>query len=143
MMSTEPGGYKGGSESASAFDVLLVDDEEFVLDVQRRMLERCGYACIGVSDGPEAIYAFRSHPEIQLVILDAVLPDDSSMVILRQLKAIKPSVKVIISSGLAREGAIKALLEAGADDFLAKPYLAHELLEHLKTVLVPAGHTPD
>ncbi len=117
--------------------VLLVDDEQFVLDVQRRIIHKSGLKCVAASGCVDAVAAIRMNPGIRLVILDAVLTDDSSMEVFKQIKAINPSVRVLVASGFSKDGPVQDLLDAGADDFLPKPFVANDLLQRMKAILAP------
>lgn len=115
--------------------ILIVDDESIVLDVQKRIVERAGYPCLTASSGTEAVEQLREHPEVELVVLDAILPDTSGASLFHKLKALRPAIKIIGCSGMRDEGPAQAIVEAGADDFLAKPFTASQLLERLCVLL--------
>ncbi len=115
--------------------ILIVDDESIVLDVQRRIVERAGYTCVTAGSGTEAVEELRNHPEVELIVLDAILPDRSGATLFHELKAIRPDMPIIGCSGMRDEGPAQAIVEAGADDFLAKPFTASDLLERVGLLL--------
>lgn len=119
--------------------VLLVEDESFVCDVQRRIVERSGFRCHTAGTGREAISQLMDHLEIDVIILDAILPDMIGVNLFRALKKIKPAVKVIVCSGMGEEGPAKAICDAGADDVMPKPFAADHLLERVRSVLERSG----
>ncbi len=123
------------SSAGSCPLILLVDDESFVLDVQRRMVERCGLSCLTARNGAEAVDQLTTNPEVDLIVLDAILPDMNGVDLFGRLKQIKPPVRVLVCTGLAGEGPGRELCMAGADDILPKPFTATQFLERLHAVL--------
>jgi len=115
--------------------VLLVDDEICVLDVETRIVERAGLRCLHARSGAEAVAVLRDHPEVALVLLDAILPDTSGERLFAALKEVKPSVRVIVCSGMAEHGPAQAMCDAGADDLVAKPFTAGDLMGRVQSVL--------
>ena len=80
--------------------ILLVDDEEYVRDLGKRILERAGYTVITASNGKEAleIYA-REQSDIGLVVLDLIMPQMGGEQMPRGTSQDQPEVKVVVSSG--------------------------------------------
>lgn len=115
--------------------VLLVDDDPFVLSVQRRIVTRYGFECLSAESGIEALEVLAARPEVDLIVIDAMLPDVSGAALLRELKALKPSVRAIACSGLVEDEPTQAMFEAGADDFIPKPFSAADLVGHMRSVL--------
>jgi DNA-binding response OmpR family regulator len=99
------------------------------------MIERHGLRCLTASSGTEAVRLLMDHPEIDLIILDAILPDMSGVSVFRSLKRIKPSVRVIVCSGMRDQGPAKAIHDAGADDIMPKPFTAKDLLDRVRSLL--------
>lgn len=115
--------------------MLLVDDEACVLDVETRIMRRAGIRCLHAKTGAEAVAALRDHPEVALVLLDAILPDTSGDRLFAALKEVKPSVKVVVCSGMSEQGPAKAMCDAGADGLVSKPFAARELAERVRLAL--------
>jgi len=115
--------------------VLLVDDDPLVLSVQRRIVTRQGFECLSAETGIEALEVLAARPEVDLIVLDAILPDVNGVTLLRELKAIKPTLKAIVCSGLIVDEPTREMLEAGADDFISKPFTAADLAGHLQSAL--------
>lgn len=119
--------------------ILLVDDDEVVRSVVRRMLERSGYTVALCSDGLEAVDYYRDHcTEIDLVILDLVMPVMGGKKAFPLIREINPDAIVLVSSGYSLEGEAQSLLDTGASAFLQKPFkrdklvhLIHDLLENV------------
>lgn len=122
---------RGGDET-----ILLVDDEESLRDMGREMLEKFGYQVITVSDGESAIQAYRQKgAEIDLVILDLVMPGMGGANCLKELLSVDPGLKVLIASGYALNGRAREALEAGAKGFIRKPYELAQLIGVVREVL--------
>jgi PAS domain S-box-containing protein len=113
---------------AGSGTVLVVDDEPMVLAFIEEGLKRLGYKVLTAVDGRQACEVYSSHfQQIDLVLLDMVMPDISGLEACRRLREINPNVKVILSSGHnSGEIAHEARL-AGAIGFIGKPYSLDEL----------------
>ncbi|HXF95920.1 MAG TPA: ATP-binding protein [Gemmatimonadales bacterium] len=113
--------------AGTAGTVLVVDDEEIVRSSLRRALTRFGYRVLEAWDGGTALAALQgADPPVDLVILDLVLPGGGAG-IFEVLKAIRPDVKVLVSSGYSPDEESARALAARADGFLPKPYEMAEL----------------
>ncbi|MFN4260857.1 MAG: PAS domain S-box protein [Gemmataceae bacterium] len=122
---------EGGRET-----ILLADDEELVSKLGRAILERYGYQVLVAHDGAEAVSTFSQRPnDIDLVILDLSMPKLGGPDALRQLRAIKPTIPVIISTAYTTDEELDAVRQAGADAFVPKPYRPAELARCVRTVL--------
>lgn len=108
--------------------ILLVDDQEPVRDVARDMLEALGYEVITASDGLEGVTRYRGMwRQIDLVVLDMVMPGMSGGDCYRRMKEINPDVRVVLSSGYSMEGAVQNVMSEGILAFIQKPYRMEEL----------------
>jgi PAS domain S-box-containing protein len=116
--------------------ILLVDDEEMVLNVGGRVLEKLGYTVIEAPGGKEAVDIFDKNKEsIELVILDMIMPDMGGGETYDRIKEIKPRVKVLLSSGYSIDGQATEIMKRGCDGFIQKPFKADELSEKLRKIL--------
>lgn len=123
--------YEGSNRT-----VLIVDDEELVRNTARNTLQRRGYRTIEAQDGREAVELFREFaPEINLVLLDLTMPFMNGQEVLRELKMIAPSVRVLLSSGFNEAEAIRRFTGQGLAGFLQKPYTARRLAEIVKRLI--------
>jgi PAS domain S-box-containing protein len=120
--------------------LLLVEDDERVRVVASRMLERLGYTVHGFADGPSAITAVERMIEIPpLLITDVVMPAMNGQVLAQQLKALRPSLKVLFTSGYTANVIVHhGVLEEGIE-FLAKPYSLDQLARRVRDVLDARG----
>ena len=120
--------------------VLLVDDEDFVRDVGRSMLERIGYRVLTASGGKEALERFEEHREqIDLVILDLVMPEMDGGAVFDRLREMDAGVKVLLSSGYSLSGQAAEILKRGCNGFIQKPFDLRTLSQKLREVIEPGG----
>ncbi len=121
----------GGTET-----ILLVEDEDFLLDLVRFLLESKGYKVYSAKDGLEAIEIYKSRKhEIDLVFTDLGLPGLTGMEEFIKLKEINSNVKVIFASGFFEPDLKSELLKTGAKGFVQKPYMSDDVLRTLREVL--------
>ncbi|MGB3612858.1 MAG: response regulator, partial [Elainellaceae cyanobacterium] len=114
--------------------ILVIDDDEAVLRSTQSLLENHGYATVAASDGAEAIAAYGQHSrDIQMVIVDIMMPTMDGLTLVRQLERMDPGLKIVAISGLAENQ--EAALSAGADSFLIKPYTLDNLLNQVGLLL--------
>ncbi len=116
--------------------ILLVDDEHTVRNLARNMLETLGYNVLTAKDGSEAIRMYQERKnEIDLIILDIIMPGISGGDIFNNLFGINPGVKILLASGYSREGQASDLLERGAIGFLQKPFHLSDLSKEVAEAL--------
>lgn len=116
--------------------ILFVDDEAALTQVGSRLLGRLGYRVIVAGSGQEAIEIYRrERDQIDLVILDMIMPGRSGGETYDLLKEINPSVKVLLSSGYSMNGQAKEILGRGCLGFLQKPFNLSDLSKKVRQVL--------
>ncbi len=116
--------------------MLLVDDDQAVLRTTSRLLRQIGYEVLVAASGEEAIEVYRAkQAEIELVLLDVLMPGLDGDGTFAKLREYDPGVRVLLISGRADEGRIAALLHAGARGFLPKPCGARSLQQAISDVL--------
>lgn len=122
---------RGGSET-----ILLVDDDKLIRDVGSRILQRVGYTVITASTGKEALEVYRSgSEEIDLVLLDLIMPEMGGARCLEGLLSLNPSVKVVIASGYSGDAHSRQTLESAAKGFVNKPFDIRRVLQVVRNVL--------
>lgn len=122
--------------------ILVIEDEETVMAVTRAMLEGLGYRVLEAKTGHEAIDVVNTFDgDIDLAMLDILLPDMSGNTIYPFLMEARPDLKVIVFSGYAIDGPAEEIIDAGAQDFLQKPFTLAGLSEKLRKVF--DGELPD
>jgi signal transduction histidine kinase/CheY-like chemotaxis protein len=116
-------------DGSSAGRILIVDDEESVRRLASRVLVHAGYDVAEVGDGPEAIDSFKQAPQAwHGVLLDVTLPTLDGVTVLERLRAVRPDIRVVVSSGWAAEEVIARLGHQPGVSFLQKPYAAAALV---------------
>jgi PAS domain S-box-containing protein len=118
--------------------ILIVDDEPLVMALARNALERAGYRVLSASGGLEALDVLEQNAEdVGLVVLDVTMPGMSCEEILKRLKAMRPNLPVILSTGHSEAEISGRFAGAGLAGFLQKPYTASQLAEKTKSAMQP------
>jgi two-component system cell cycle sensor histidine kinase/response regulator CckA len=113
-----------------------VEDESTLREYLKVLLEDKGYTVLLASDGSEGAELFSKHQEqIALVISDLGMPKLDGLGLLRKMKEMQPTVKVIMTSGLVDSDQQSEILAAGAREFLPKPYSGKEMLFRVREIL--------
>jgi CheY-like chemotaxis protein len=106
----------------------VVDDEKLILELAGSILKSQGHETILCADGYTAIDLYQKESEqIDLVILDMMMPNISGVETFAALRAINPSARIMLSSGYSKDGQAQSLLDAGAVDFVQKPFTISQL----------------
>jgi two-component system KDP operon response regulator KdpE len=113
--------------------ILVVDDEPQILRALRTTLRGAGYTVDTAATAEEALAAAAAHPP-EAVILDLVLPDGSGTDVSRELRTWLQA-PIVVLSAVGEERQKIAALDAGADDYVTKPFSVDELLARLRAVL--------
>ena len=131
------------SPTVGAGLVLLADDEEDVRGVVHAMLETLGYEVIEARDGLEAVEIFqRRAAEIDLVILDLVMPRLTGDAALARIRRIAPAVPAILVSGYDESGRIREIVASGFSGFLQKPFRRQDLGKKVRELLGVSDGSP-
>ena len=123
-----------------AMKVLVVDDERAVRDSLRRALELEGYEVELAGDGEEALERLSGSAPADAVILDVLMPGIDGLEVCRRLRAEDNGVPVLMLTARAEVDSRVAGLDAGADDYLPKPFALAELLARLRALLRRVGN---
>ncbi len=116
--------------------ILLVDDEELVIVVGQSMLEKIGYQVICAGSGEAAMEILtRMKDQVDLVILDLIMPGLDGGRTFEQIRTLDPTMRVLLSSGYALDGQAEALLQKGCNGFIQKPFTIQELSKKIRAVL--------
>ncbi len=116
--------------------ILLVEDEGIVADIGRQMLERLGYQVLVAQSGAEALTLFAQHQaEIDLVILDMIMPGMGGGVVFDRLHSLSPETPVLLSSGYSLNGQALDILRRGCRGFIQKPFNIEQLEQKISEVL--------
>ncbi len=118
--------------------ILLVEDEDGIINFVRRGLESAGHQVLVANDGIDGL-AMALSADVELVVLDLGLPGIPGEEVLRRLRQRRPTVPVIVLTAKDAVTDRVANLEAGADDYLIKPFSFSELLARIRARLRTAG----
>ncbi len=115
--------------------VLVADDASFMRQMIREIIESEGFEVCGeASDGDEAVAQFtKLHPDV--VTMDIVMPLKSGIDAVRGIIALDPGACVVMCSALGQETLVAEAIQAGAKDFIVKPFKPDAVIETLKKVL--------
>ncbi len=118
--------------------VLVVDDEEIIRRTAKSMLERYGYMVVLAEDGKEAVELLQLlSDKVTAVLLDMTMPVMGGEEAFRQMKNIRPDIKVVLSSGYNEVEAIRRFTGKGLAGFIQKPYSSSDLAHKIASVLQP------
>ena len=125
------------TEAASGGEaVMVVDDEQIVRRSAKTMLERFGYSVVLAENGKEAVDLYRILADkIDVVLLDMTMPLMNGEQAFRELKTIRPDVRVILSSGYNEGEAVRRFAGKGLAGFIQKPYSATTLAQKVRAVM--------
>lgn len=116
--------------------VMLVDDDPYVRSIGEQILKRFGYKILTASSGENALDLYRrKYQEIDLVILDLIMPGMGGRNCLEEIYKIKPRERVIITTGYSFDKADKAGILSKVKSFIDKPYESSDLLQRTRCVL--------
>ncbi|MBI5576553.1 MAG: PAS domain S-box protein [Deltaproteobacteria bacterium] len=119
---------QSGSVEAGRGRVLLIDDQETVREVCSAMLQTLGYMVSTATDGREGVEHYRRNGrDIDLVIIDMIMPNLGGRDCFREIKAINPGVRAILSTGFSLDGAVQEIIDEGISGFIQKPYRLEQL----------------
>lgn len=115
--------------------ILIADDDKEILDLLSIYMKNEGYECLLANDGLEAIHLIENHSDINLCLLDIMMPEKSGMEVLDYLRKKGLEYPVIfISANQGQTDKISGLL-AGADDYVTKPFQPLEVVARVKGML--------
>ncbi|MBW1942787.1 MAG: PAS domain S-box protein [Deltaproteobacteria bacterium] len=116
--------------------VMMVDDEEMVLEVGEAILEKLGYDVFPANSGKEALEIYRAHrDDIDIVVLDMIMPDMGGGETFDKLREMNPQVKVLLASGYSVDGQAGEILKRGCDGFIQKPFEMDHFSNKLREIL--------
>lgn len=120
--------------------VLLVDDERIILEVGGEMLRELGYRVHAANGGQEAVRVYTDlADDIDLVILDMIMPDMDGRKTYERLREINPNVKVLLASGYSVTSQVTEILKGGFNGFIQKPFNMLRLSKKMRSVLESSG----
>jgi two-component system, cell cycle sensor histidine kinase and response regulator CckA len=118
--------------------ILVADDDADIRDTIGRILDSAGYSTLAVADGNDACAAVRTE-HFDLAFLDVVMPGPTCHELVARLRAIRPQLRVLLSSGYAAEPEILRLAHEQCSGLLVKPFAFAELMRAVRDALADAG----
>ncbi len=116
--------------------ILLIDDESIILEVGRQLLKELGYRVFIARNGKSALKIFSAcHDDIDLVILDIVMPEMDGKEVYAQMKQIKSDLHVLLASGYSIDWQARKMIEDGCHGFIQKPFKFNELSGQIRKIL--------
>jgi DNA-binding NtrC family response regulator len=116
--------------------ILIVDDEQVVLDIEALMLEKMGFNTLKANSPEQAYQIYQVEKDnIDLVILDMIMPGDNGAEAYQKLKKINSGIKVLVSSGFWKDINVKEILSDRQNSFIQKPFKFEEFNEKVDSIL--------
>ena len=123
--------WQGGSET-----ILVVDDEDSIVSMLTQVLTNAGYSVMSTQSGREGLRLYEENiDDIDLVILDIIMPDLRGDEALVRILELNPSVRVILASGYSDKESYRHLLNHGTVEFIGKPFTIESLLGLIRSIL--------
>lgn len=115
--------------------ILIVDDAAFMRMMIKEILTKNGYEVVG--EAPDGVQAVEKYKELQpdLVTMDITMPEKDGVQALRDIRSLDPNAKVIMCSAMGQQAMVIDAIQAGAKDFIVKPFQAERVLEAIKKIL--------
>ncbi|MGE5094693.1 MAG: response regulator transcription factor [Betaproteobacteria bacterium] len=118
--------------------VLIVEDEPSIVTSLEFLMHRCGYETRVVTDGTQVMDHVESFSP-DLVLLDVMLPGRSGFDICRHIRSHHGRTRVLMLTAKGGRADVANGMEAGADDYVTKPFSTHDLLDRVRALLEPAA----
>ena len=116
--------------------ILIVDDEDLIIEIGQKMLAKMGYRTLVAQGGQETIEVYRQHgDQIDLTILDMIMPDMNGQETYESLKKLNPAVKVLLSSGYSLNDQARKIMDLGCHGFIQKPFDVIQLSQKIREIL--------
>ena len=115
--------------------ILIVDDAAFMRMMIKDILSKNGYEIVGeAADGAQAVQLYQETlPD--LVTMDITMPEMDGITALKEIKKVNPQAKVIMCSAMGQQAMVIDAIQAGAKDFIVKPFQADRVLEAISKAL--------
>ena len=115
--------------------ILIVDDSFYMRTMLKNMLTDAGYEVVGeAANGAQAL-EMASSTSPDLITLDVILPDNTGLDVLKSLRQIQPSAKVVMCSAVGQEVIVNEAIENGALAYIVKPFSEEKVLEIVGSAL--------
>jgi two-component system chemotaxis response regulator CheY len=126
---------KNGGNQSMANRILIVDDAAFMRMMIKDILTKNGYQVVGeAADGMQAVEKYKETAP-DLITMDITMPEMDGISALKEIKKLNPNVKVIMCSAMGQQAMVIDAIQAGAKDFIVKPFQADRVLEAISKTL--------
>jgi CheY-like chemotaxis protein len=116
--------------------VMIVDDEQQLVELAEEVVARLGYEPVGFVSSTAALQAFRAEPQrFDAVLTDEMMPEVAGTELARQVRALRPSIPILLMSGRAVQSVADRAAEVGVNELLRKPLHSREIADALARVL--------
>lgn len=119
--------------------ILIVEDEQRVAELLQRGLEESGYQAVVAFDGPMGLRLFKSN-SFDLLISDVILPQMNGFELCKKVREINPAIPILMLTALGATDDKLEGFDAGADDYMVKPFDFRELDARIKVLLKRKSH---
>ncbi|MNM84656.1 Chemotaxis protein CheY [compost metagenome] len=115
--------------------ILIVDDAAFMRMMIRDILSKNGFEVVGeAQDGAQAVEKFKElHPD--LITMDITMPEMDGIAALKEIKKLDPNARVIMCSAMGQQAMVIDAIQAGAKDFIVKPFQSDRVIEAINKTL--------
>lgn len=115
--------------------ILIVDDAAFMRMMIKDILIKNGFEVVGeAEDGNQAVEKYKElHPD--LVTMDITMPEKDGITALKEIREINPQAKIIMCSAMGQQAMVIDAIQAGAKDFIVKPFQADRVMESIQKAL--------
>ncbi|WP_409292295.1 response regulator [Peribacillus sp. SCS-37] len=118
-----------------AHRILIVDDAAFMRMMIKDILTKNGYDVVAeAADGQQAVEKYKEH-QPDLVTMDITMPEKDGIAALKEIKQSDPAAKIIMCSAMGQQAMVIDAIQAGAKDFIVKPFQADRVLEAISKTL--------
>ncbi|MCF6410578.1 response regulator [Pseudalkalibacillus salsuginis] len=115
--------------------ILIVDDAAFMRMMIKDILTKNGFEVVGeASDGAQAVELYKEHTP-DLVTMDITMPEMDGITALKEIRGLNADAKVIMCSAMGQQAMVIDAIQAGAKDFIVKPFQADRVIEAIKKTL--------
>jgi CheY-like chemotaxis protein len=126
----------GQVESRRTSTVMIIDENDVVRSLAERMLRRCGFHCLPMRTGAEAINELAANPDCaDVAFVEVTVPDHGGIELARQLRNYQPELKIIVMGSAVEAPPDQVIEEEGVSAFLAKPFQVKSLIGAVQSAL--------
>jgi two-component system chemotaxis response regulator CheY len=119
--------------------VLIVDDAAFMRMMIKNIITKSGYEVVGEAENAAAAVELYKELKPDLVTMDITMPEMDGIAGVKAIKAIDPNASIIMVSAMGQQAMVMEAIQAGAKDFIVKPFQQERILQAMERVLARSG----